>query len=69
MGQISELTYRKRTYGPGHLLYETGRLDQLLLAWVDSVPQGLRLGQHYDIMQHPHDINIASFLSLQKNQV
>lgn len=68
MGQISELIYRKRTYGPGHLLYETGKLDQLLLAWVNSVPQGLRPGQHHDMMQHPQHIHIASFLSLQYYQ-
>lgn len=68
MGQISELIYRKRTYGSGYLLYETGRLDQLLLAWVHSVPQEVRPGQHHDMVQQSPHTHMSSFLSLQHYQ-
>lgn len=71
MGQISEHLYRKHATGPWQLLYETGRLDQALLEWVKTVPEGIQPGHHHEIglvqQGEPHYEyqNIATFLSLQ----
>ncbi|KAK2607161.1 hypothetical protein N8I77_005863 [Diaporthe amygdali] len=76
MGQISEHLYRKRIADSWQLLYETGRLDQLLLEWVKTVPEGIKPGHELVHLapdaedtesghQHQH---IAAFLSLQYYQ-
>lgn len=44
MGQISEHLYHRRISDSWQLLYETGRLDQLLLEWVKTVPEGIKPG-------------------------
>lgn len=76
MGQISEHLYRKRISDSWQLLYETGRLDQLLLEWVKTVPEGIKpghelvhLGPDTDDAEsgHQHQ-HIAAFLSLQYYQ-
>lgn len=76
IGQISEHLYRRRTANSWQLLYETGRLDQLLLEWVTVVPEGMKPGHEMVHLgsdeqdtesghQHQH---IAAFLSLQYYQ-
>lgn len=76
MGQISEHLYRKRISDSWQLLYETGRLDQLLLEWVKTVPEGIKPGHELvhlvpdadDTESGHHHQHIASFLSLQYYQ-
>ncbi|KAG6360018.1 hypothetical protein INS49_011074 [Diaporthe citri] len=76
MGQISEHLYHRRISDSWQLLYETGRLDQLLLEWVKTVPEGIKPGHELVHLgpdtedsesghQHQH---IAAFLSLQYYQ-
>jgi hypothetical protein len=76
MGQISEHLYHRRISDSWQLLYETGRLDQLLLEWVNTVPEGIKPGHELVHLgpdaadaesghQHQH---IAAFLSLQYYQ-
>lgn len=76
MGQISEHLYHRRISDSWQLLYETGRLDQLLLEWVKTVPEGIKPG--HELVQlgpdtedaesgHQHQ-HIAAFLSLQYYQ-
>lgn len=76
MGQISEHLYHRRISDSWQLLYETGRLDQLLLEWVKTVPEGIKPGHELVHLgpdtedaesghQHQH---IAVFLSLQYYQ-
>lgn len=76
MGQISEHLYHRRISDSWQLLYETGRLGQLLLEWVKTVPEVIKPGHELVHLgpdaedaesghQHQH---IAAFLSLQYYQ-
>lgn len=76
MGQISEHLYHRRISDSWQLLYETGQLDQLLLEWVKTMPEGIKPGHELvhlgpdtedaeSVHQHQH---IAAFLSLQYYQ-
>lgn len=76
MGQISEHLYHRRISDSWQLLYETGRLDQLLLEWVKTVPEGIKPGHELVHLEpdaedadsgHQHQ-HIAAFLSLQYYQ-
>ncbi|CAI4215902.1 unnamed protein product [Parascedosporium putredinis] len=70
--QISKRLYRHRPNSAWRLMYEIGTLDQKLLEWAKTVPEGMKPGHELftdlDSDQPQYPQHITSFLSLQYYQ-
>jgi hypothetical protein len=73
LGQISDHIYRKRVKGSMQLFRTISQLDQALLAWSDSMPEGMK--PELSILlddgepQTSYQQHIVAFLALQYYQV